>query len=620
MKPLFRIASSIGILTACLFIAQSAYAVSSQEAAQSEVACNVKLGKCNTVSDNCSDDEISVGTCLGEYVNSACCKPKPKPAPTTGSLDAGQCAGAGGICNGTSDSACPTGFGFIGICSGTISNKACCKPNPDIVGQNGYDLGGKTCCLCGAGIADGQCVISPNGSCLGMENSANNPVLKTYVCRPLTSSECASISAGGKGLCPNIPINAASFTGKPSDGPPVATAPTLNVPIPGLQLKPTLTAEKGIYNIPWLGQYIAAAYNYLISASVIAAAIMITYGGFLYIMSSTVGSINTAKSIMSDALIGLFLVLAMFTIIKTISGTTFTNTSISIRNISPIGIALEQANLGIQPAPGEDTSFIQSTGLTLNDVTNGATAKSSSTPEPAAPDANSTPSAPAGTTNPDCNPKDKIPRYAQGQAPWGGKPFGKAPLCVGEDNKTYSTVGNAPCCQAYAYSACGPTSLAMVLKAYGTDVTPETIGKLGIENGLRNCNVGGMSPEAVIGLGRYPDFQVDYSIDDTREVKKTPKRGKDLVLLNQALRAGKPVILLCGDCTVKRIKNGKIEDSHKFGGHFMLLTGIYDDGNYAINDPSMGNYNFISQKELKEHSVLIYIRRKDNAPVAVCKT
>lgn len=613
------------VCASLVWCSQPVYAITAQEAAASAVQCEVKLGKCNTVSDSCSDDEISIGTCLGEYVNSACCKPKPKPAPTNSAspLDAGQCAGVGGACNGTSDTACPTGFGFIGICSGTFSNKACCKPNPELTGKAGYDTGGKACCLCGSGLADGQCVVSPNESCLNMEKTANNPVLKTYVCRPLKPEECASISTGGKGLCPNIPINADSFSGKKIDGPPVALAPELNIPIPGLKLKPTITAEKGVYNIPWLGQYIAAVYNYLISASVIAAAIMVTYGGFLYIMGSNgVGSINTAKSIISDALIGLFLVIILFTLIKTFASGTATNSNISIRNISPVGIALEQVNQGIQPAPGEDVSeYLRATKQTLADVADGPSPEKPATPDTAAP---AIPKAPtgsdAGTANPNCNPKDKIARFAQAQSPWGGKPFGKQPLCTGEDRKTYGDASGAPCCMSYGDSACGPTSLAMVLKAYGENATPETLGALGIANGMRNCNSGGMSPEALIGLGRYPDFEVDYTIDDTRQANKKQKSGKNLSLLNAALQQGKPVIVLCQNCTVKRVKDGKFLTQKKFGGHFMLLTGIYDDGNYALNDPSMGNYNFISQSELKNNTILIYIRRKDNAPIPICKS
>lgn len=591
--------------------------------AMTEAQCQAALGSCNTVSESCSSDETNIGTCIGTVVNSACCKPKPKalPANPTTPFDPGQCAGAGGTCNGKSETACQDGYQFVGICSGLVSNTACCKPTQATVDTVlGYNAtGGKTCCICGTSLGDGQCVISPNDSCLNMEQTANNPVLKTYVCRKLTNEECAGISGNTKGLCPNVPVNAAAFTGKKMDGPPVATAPELNIPIPGLQLKPSILAENGTYNIPWLGQYIAAIYNYLISASIIAAAVMVTYGGFLYIMSGTAGTMSTAKSIISDALIGLFLVIALFTIIKTFTTGTVTNSTISIKNISPVGIALEQVNQGIQPAPGEDVSgYLAATKQTLADVAEGPSPEKPATPVAAnAPAPN--PSA-SGTPNANCNPKDKIERYAQAQAPWGGKPFGKQPLCQGDDRKTYGDASGAPCCMAYGDSACGPTSLAMILKAYGENVTPETLGQLGIENGMRSCNSGGMSPEALIGLGRYPDYQVDYSLDDTRQANKKTKSGKNIPLLDETLRAGKPVIVLCQNCTVKRVKDGKFLTEKKFGGHFMLLTGIYDDGNYALNDPSMGAFNFIARKEIESgNTILIYIRRKDNNPVKVCK-
>ncbi|MCC7357068.1 C39 family peptidase [Candidatus Uhrbacteria bacterium] len=647
MKHLVRILAIANLsLTSFIYFTQPISATTDKEADESKKQCEQKLGKCNSFSSSCSSNEDKVGVCLGTMVDSACCKAKPEAPPTNGTslLTPGQCVASGGTCNGITASKCQETYGMIGICEGTFSNKACCRPGIGMIDEK-YSFGDKACCLCGVGLGDAECVVSPNESCLNMEKTANNPVLKTYICRKLSANECASVLPGGEGLCKNKPVNAANFTGTKYSGPPIASAPKLNIPIPGLVLKPSITGENGIYNIPWLAQYIAAAYNYLISASIIAAAVMIAYGGFLYIMSSSgAGSINTAKSIISDAIIGLLLVIMLFTILKTFASGTVTNTNISIRNISPIGLALEEVNQGIRPAPGEDASgYIRATGQTVEDIAEeGSSPETPARPEPPAkPEptpsspGSSSPSSP-GTSPPAapgtapsssektsskvCNPIDKIERFAQAQAPWGQKPFGKKPACTPDERNTFKDSASAPCCMLYGDSACGPTALAMVLKSYGINVTPETLGQLGIENNLRNCNSGGMSPGALINLGRYPDFQIDYSIDDTTQPRKKQKEGKNIQLLNQALKEGKPVIVLCQGCTVKRKENGKFVTEKKFGGHFMLLTGIYDDGNYALNDPSMGRYNFISKKELTNNTVLIYIRRKDNTPIPICKT
>jgi len=455
-----------------------------------------------------------------------------------------------------------------------------------------------------------------------MDQTAKNPVLKNYSCKPVPKEQCILATAGGIGVCPATPISATTFAEKKADGPSVAIAPELGVPIPGLVLKPIITEERNSYSVPWIGQYISAAYNYLIGAAVIAAAIMMTYGGFLYIVGSSSGTISSARSIMSDALIGLLLLIITFTLLKTFASGTVTTNTINIANIKPVGIALEQVNSGIQPASGENISeYLQATGQSVQDLALGPSPQRPATPEaPTAVPAASNGTTPgSGSGKPDCNPKDKILRYAQAQSPWGGKPFGNKPLCTGDARTELGSTSNASCCMAYGDSACGPTALAMLLKAYGESVTPETVGKLGIDNNLRNCNVGGMSPEALISLNRYPDFVVDESIDDTRSTKKK-KVGKNIPLLDKTLREGKPVIFLCGGCTVKRVKNGKFEQQKTFGGHFMLLTGIYDDGHYAVNDPSMGNYNFVSRKEIESpRTSLIFIRRKDNATTTVCK-
>ncbi len=95
--------------------------------------------------------------------------------------------------------------------------------------------------------------------------------------------------------------------------------PNLNVSIPGLNFgTPTLDgAQKA--KIPYLAQYIAAVYKYLTGVAVIAAAVMLTWGGFLYISGETTGKISEAKDIIQDALIGLFLVIGAFTILGTIN-------------------------------------------------------------------------------------------------------------------------------------------------------------------------------------------------------------------------------------------------------------------------------------------------------------
>ncbi|MCC7357065.1 hypothetical protein IT408_00990 [Candidatus Uhrbacteria bacterium] len=96
--------------------------------------------------------------------------------------------------------------------------------------------------------------------------------------------------------------------------------PELNIRIPGLKFGDTTLNPAQEITVPYLGQYIAAIYKYLIGASIIVAAVMIAYGGFLYIVSSSGISVSQGKEYIKDALIGLFLVLAANTILFTLRG------------------------------------------------------------------------------------------------------------------------------------------------------------------------------------------------------------------------------------------------------------------------------------------------------------
>jgi hypothetical protein len=64
------------------------------------------------------------------------------------------------------------------------------------------------------------------------------------------------------------------------------------VKIPGLAFSEQVPVEtkSQALQIPYLAQYVAAAYRYLVGIAAIAAGIMIVYGGLLYLLGETVGS------------------------------------------------------------------------------------------------------------------------------------------------------------------------------------------------------------------------------------------------------------------------------------------------------------------------------------------
>lgn len=110
-----------------------------------------------------------------------------------------------------------------------------------------------------------------------------------------------------------------------------AVIPQLNVPIPGL----AFSGESG----PLLAQYIAAAYRYLISISAVAATIMFVFGAFLYLLGSAIPQIQQGKRYMTDAVIGLLLVLGANLVLRTLNPELLNLKTLEIQTI--IGIEMK---------------------------------------------------------------------------------------------------------------------------------------------------------------------------------------------------------------------------------------------------------------------------------------
>ncbi|MFH1078244.1 MAG: pilin [Patescibacteria group bacterium] len=139
----------------------------------------------------------------------------------------------------------------------------------------------------------------------------------------------------------------------------------LNVPISGSELGAPVVRDGYLY-VTFLAEYIQTAYDYLIGISMIAAAIMIVYGGFKYIVSSSGAGVQTGKEVIKDAIIGLLLVLGSYTILAT---------------VNPKLMVLDQLKVQvIRPSP--DQSYIDEFGSTPNDP---ALYEKAARPQPIAP-------------------------------------------------------------------------------------------------------------------------------------------------------------------------------------------------------------------------------------------
>ena len=136
-----------------------------------------------------------------------------------------------------------------------------------------------------------------------------------------------------------------------------------------------------------------------------------------------------------------------------------------------------------------------------------------------------------------------FPYLSQSDSRWGNKPY---------------TVINDPG-QTFTASACGPTSMAMVLRSFGYNVSPVDTVNWSLEHGYRTANSG-------TSWGYFPAIAKEYGLNTT-------ELGKNGEAISNALAAGKPIIGTMGPGVFTK------------GGHFIVLSGADQDG-IMVNDPS----------------------------------
>ena len=133
-------------------------------------------------------------------------------------------------------------------------------------------------------------------------------------------------------------------------------------------------------------------------------------------------------------------------------------------------------------------------------------------------------------------------------------------LLQGDDrwgSTMYSSVNDKS--QTIASSACGPTSMAMVLRSYGNNVTPIDTSQYALQNGFRTANSG-------TSWGFFPSIGSKYGLT-------THSLGKDASGAIDELEKGNPVIASMGPNTFTK------------GGHYIVLSGLTEDGRVLVNDP-----------------------------------
>jgi hypothetical protein len=178
--------------------------------------------------------------------------------------------------------------------------------------------------------------------CLNMRSgSGHMGVVFRHTFMPPAIKRSSGIAAGG-GAGPG-PLGAApgTVTRPPNSGP--VEAPRLEVPIPGLELSSAIRGA-GEITIPWLAQYVAGTYAFLLAAAGMVAAVMMVVGGFQYLTSAgDKGKLGAGKQKIVNALTGLVLAFGSYTLLYAINPNLVAFDGLKISDVQS-QIAMDTAN------------------------------------------------------------------------------------------------------------------------------------------------------------------------------------------------------------------------------------------------------------------------------------
>jgi hypothetical protein len=135
--------------------------------------------------------------------------------------------------------------------------------------------------------------------------------------------------------------------------------PNLNVPIPGFEKDgntnngfslPTISADKVTISVNFIAEYVNAVYGWLLGAAALVAVVMMMIGGLQYVMARGKSKyIDAAKTRITNAITGMVLLLATFSIMNLVDPRLTSLDSIGITDVKQILY---------MPPDGEDTNGI----------------------------------------------------------------------------------------------------------------------------------------------------------------------------------------------------------------------------------------------------------------------
>ena len=161
--------------------------------------------------------------------------------------------------------------------------------------------------------------------------------------------------------------------------------PILNVQIPGFEgfTTPTISADGGYVSVNFIAEYINGIYGWIIAAAALVAVVMMMIGGLQYTLSRGKSKyIEKAKTRITNAITGLVLLLASYSIAFLIDPNTTTLSSLDLANVEGIeadlkgqggeeeSIAITPNNfpIAVTPITGDHISYVGSSANKFADA------------------------------------------------------------------------------------------------------------------------------------------------------------------------------------------------------------------------------------------------------------
>src|SRR5262249_31061537 len=113
----------------------------------------------------------------------------------------------------------------------------------------------------------------------------------------------------------------------------------------------------GVTTVKGLRLYVELMFRYMIGIVTIAAAVAFVWGGFRYIIGSSLGDISSAKTIMVDALIGLILSFGAITLLNTLNPATTRYDRLTVYLINKNEFSALEYCKDYKPTPGKAVKY-----------------------------------------------------------------------------------------------------------------------------------------------------------------------------------------------------------------------------------------------------------------------